>query len=201
MLIVIMCAGKNRRWNEEYPKSLAEFKNEPNILRTVRLLNRQNISNDNILVTVNENNKSFFPKNLNLKLGSSDREIDRFRNVFDIIDNYVKVIFLYGDVLYTEDDLIKILSTEDYCFFGRSGKNPITNKLHGEILGLTTNQIENFKNDVNQVALKFERGILSRELGWEVFWNNKKNKFIELSFYTDDYDNIKEYDIILKNLI
>jgi len=196
-----MCAGKNRRWNEEYPKSLAEFKNEPNILRTVRLLNRQNISNDNILVTVNENNKSFFPKNLNLKLGSSDREIDRFRNVFDIIDNYVKVIFLYGDVLYTEDDLIKILSTEDYCFFGRSGKNPITNKLHGEILGVTTNQIENFKNDVNQVALKFERGILSRELGWEVFWNNKKNKFIELSFYTDDYDNIKEYDIILKNLI
>jgi hypothetical protein len=196
-----MCAGKNRRWNEEYPKSLAEFKNEPNILRTVRLLNRQNISNDNILVTVNENNKSFFPKNLNLKLGSSDREIDRFRNVFDIIDNYDKVIFLYGDVLYSEDDLIKILSTEDYCFFGRSGKNPITNKLHGEILGLTTNQIENFKNDVNQVALKFERGILSRELGWEVFWNNKKNKFIELSFYTDDYDSIKEYDIISKNLI
>jgi hypothetical protein len=196
-----MCAGKNRRWNEEYPKSLAEFKNEPNILRTVRLLNRQNISNDTILVTVNENNKSFFPKNLNLKLGSSDREIDRFRNVFDIIDNYDKVVFLYGDVLYLEDDLIKILSTEDYCFFGRSGKNPITNKLHGEILGLTTNQIENFKNDVNQVALKFERGILSRELGWEVFWNNKKNKFIELSFYTDDYDSIKEYDIISKNLI
>lgn len=191
-----MCAGNGTRWDSDTPKQLALIDNEPNIIRTINKLLNLGVGMEKIFVTVNEQNIVHFPKGLNLVLGKSEREIDRFRNTFSIIDGYDKIIYLYGDVIYFDEDLEKIISEKDDSFLGRSGYNERTKKA-GEIFAVVITDIENFIENVNDVADKFEKKILKRELGWEVFNNKKeKYKFVELSKDIDDYDYMSEYNLL-----
>jgi len=198
-----MCAGIGSRWGQSTPKQLELIQRKPNLLRTHNMLVSMGISEKDIYVTVNSNNKKYFPKDLNLIIGSSIREIDRFRNGFNILDNSDKTIFLYGDVVYHPLDLKTILNGKGYCFFGRIGANEITDKIHGEIFGVITEHPSEFKDDVNMVAYMYEQKLISREIAWEVL-NLNQNKslktYVELSKLTDDYDDIFEYKKVLRLL-
>lgn len=110
--IVIMCAGEGKRWEKDYPKQMAIVEGVPNVIRTYNMVIENNFSRKNIFITVNKDNKNYFPSDLNLIVGSSSREIDRFRNAFSLMENYERTIFLYGDVVYHYNDMKQILSLD-----------------------------------------------------------------------------------------
>lgn len=192
-----MCAGKGERWKGDIPKQLAEIKGKPNLLRTMDMLVKLGVSHETITITVNKENMSSFPQELNLFIGSAEREIDRFRNSFPLIDNCQKVTYLYGDVVYAEDDLKTIIHCEKNAFLGRENGNVLTKKAWGEIFGVVTVDVKGFIQDVNHVAHLFESRKIQREIGWEVY-KTKKNKyeFVELSLHTDDFDTLLEHEMI-----
>lgn len=192
-----MCAGEGKRWKGNFPKSLAQFNGKLNIMIIVDMLINESILKDDIIVIVNNNIISQFSADLNLYIGSSKREIDRFKNGFSFMEDCERVIFLYGDVLYHIDDMKTILSMTNDTFLGRKERNKITQKSHGEIFAVVITNFDKFKNNVNNVAYKFEINQIKREIGWDVYHNDIYN-FIELSLYTDDYDTSIEYNKLKK---
>ena len=208
MKIIIACAGNSKRFSTGKPKHIEYINGEPNINRTINILNRLNIKN--IKITVSEKNKFYF-ENLNIPLiiGSCEREIDRYRNIFTELED--KTIILYGDVVYDIDDLCSILSytSKNNIFFGRLFKNKLTKKPHGEIFGVIVNDKEKFIKDTNKTAKLFEEKKIQRELGWDVYRVSEKlnldirnvvktKNFLEVSDMTDDFDTYQEYEIIKK---
>lgn len=193
--IIIMCAGLGNRWKLSYPKQIALIQGVPNIVRTVDILLALGLNIANIKITVNEANFTFFPTNLPLFITpASDREIDRFRNVFSIINDYEKIIYLYGDVVYDKDDLNFILRHQKDAFLGSIYGNTITNKKCGEICAVVIYDIARFISNVNEVANKYESKLITREIGWEVYSNRLGTyPFLELSDKTNDYDTVEEY--------
>lgn len=216
--IVIMCAGKGERWEKDYPKHMALIEGTPNVIRTHNMIVDNGFSPENIFLTVNNDNKDYFPSHLNLILGNSSREIDRFRNAFSLIKQYERTIFLYGDAIYHYRDMKTILSLNYnpkldlsnknnkrncYVFFGRTPGNPVTNKPYREIYALSVIAKEIFMDDVNKVALDFETGKIQSETGWQVYeslYHKKYKTFIEISYYTEDYDTFLQYEHITKCL-
>lgn len=196
--IIIMCAGIGQRWGTTFPKQLSIVQGKPNLVRTIDLLKEMVVPDDNIIVTVNQENAKHFPTSLNLyKVDTSTREIDRFRNAFSFIKNYKRVVYLYGDVVYDKADLQRIMVQDRDAFLGRTGRNRLTKKGWDEIYAVVLYDIQRFIDDVNEVAHKFETGKIGREIGWEVY-NNRPGtyQFVELSLRTDDYDTKEEYELV-----
>jgi len=213
MKIIIPCAGNSIRFNTDYPKHISNIDGVPNIKRTIDLLDDSRIMK--IIVVTNKDNNIFF-KNIELNaeiiIGSSDREIDRFRNIFNYISN--GDIILYGDVVFHIDDLKIILNCDgkDNIYIGRRGPNHLTNKKWGEIFAIKINNKDKFIDDVRKTADLFERGIIKREIAWEVYKvsenlkrlkdrNNNKIKtvnFVDVSDKTDDFDFYEDYLILKK---
>jgi hypothetical protein len=104
-----MCAGEGKRWNKEYPKQMALVEGVPNLNRIHNMIIENGFSKENIFVTVNSENKRYFPSDLNMITGSSSREIDRFRNAFTLMQDYERIVFLYGDTIYHHNDMRTIL--------------------------------------------------------------------------------------------
>jgi hypothetical protein len=216
--IIIMCAGEGKRWEKDYPKHMAIVEGVPNVVRTHNMVIANGVSEKNIFLTVNEQNKDYFPSNFNLILGNSSREIDRFRNAFTLMKDYERTIFLYGDAIYHYRDMKQILSLNYnpkldlsnknnkrncYVFFGRTSGNPVTNKPYRELYALSIIAKEIFMDDVNKVALDFEAGKIKTEIGWQVYeslYHKKYKTFTELSYYTEDYDTLLQYEHITKCL-
>ncbi|WMJ72946.1 NTP transferase domain-containing protein [Cytophagaceae bacterium ABcell3] len=207
--VVVLCAGKSSRFKQHYPKHLATIQGIPSIVRVIKQLKRNNVHD--ISMTVSEDNQKYF-KNIKVNkiLGSDKREIDRFRNAFDFINNKEKVLFLYGDVVYHDSDIQTILNSAKETgnkFFGRYGKNTLTHKPYGELFGILINDKEKFFNTVNKVVDLYDKKLIKREIGWEVYRVSEgldplvhkiKDNFIELSQLTDDYDTFEQYKIICK---
>lgn len=194
--IIIMCAGEGKRWGKDYPKHIALVNGKPNVKRTHDMVVKNGFKPEDIYITVSNENGEHFPPELNLIVGDSSREIDRFRNGFPILKDYDRTIFLYGDTVYHENDLKNILSGDGYSFYGKKQPNRLTGKPYGEIYGVVITKKDEFIKDVNQIALDFENGIIVRETGWEVYdypYSKETKTFTELSSLTDDYDHYDEY--------
>ena len=196
MKTIILCAGKGDRYNRRYPKSLESINGEMNYKRTINLLLKNNI--EDVLVSTSKENTKFFDYS-NKIVGSNKREIDRFRNLRDVING--EALILYGDVVYHPDDIKLILNSlnKDILPFGRKEGNTLTGKVYGEIMGVFIRDYKRFFKAVDDTAIYFEKGIIPRELTWEVMKVAKIEDFIELSLYSDDYDTVEEYEII-KNI-
>ena len=187
-----MCAGQSRRYPKPYPKPLEPILGEPNYKRTIRLLNENKINN--VIISVSDENYNYFDYE-NKIIGSNKREIDRFRNLREYIDN--EALILYGDVVYYEADLKNILNNinKNINFFGRFSKFNCN-----EIFGIYVSDKDKFFNAVDSTALKFENNLLKREIGLDVFkeLGTDKNDLITLSEKTNDYDIVAQYEKIKK---
>ena len=191
-----MCAGKSIRYPKPYPKVLEPILNEPNYKRTIRLLNENGI--DDVIITVSDEDSHYFDYQ-NKIIGLNEREIDRFRNVKDSINN--ETLILYGDVIYHEDDIKTILNNlnDEIKFFGRFMNNMNLNYiLFGEIFGIYIANKNKFFNAVDITATKFEKKLIEREIGLDVFkeLQLKITDLITLSEYTDDFDIIEKYNLM-----
>lgn len=193
-----MCAGKAKRWVQKTPKQISLINGEPNLKRTIKMLNKLLVTNEQIFIIVNKNNQKFFEGFGNIIIGSDDREIDRFRNGFNQMELAEHIVFLYGDCVYNEEDLKKICSSSKDEWFGRINPNKLTGKTNKEIVGVSIIDKERFKKAVQEVAYKFSHGALIREIGWEVL-SQLQDGLTEISDYTEDFDTGEEY-LIMKKL-
>lgn len=194
--IIIMCAGEGKRWEKNYPKHMALVNGVPNVKRIHNMVVKNGFKPKDIYVTVSYENGIHFPSELNLIVGNSSREIDRFRNGFSIMKDYERIIFLYGDTIYHMDDLKKIISGEGYSFYGKKEPNRLTGKPYGELYGVVITKKDEFTENVNSVASDFDNRIIFRETGWEVYnspYFKDLKTFTELSSLTDDYDHYDEF--------
>lgn len=196
--VFIMCAGLGDRWKAPYPKQLATIDGIPNVKRTIKQLKEAGIPDTDIVVIVNHNVCDQYPTDLNILIvPPSNREINRFRNAFAVADHGKRLIYLYGDVVYDINDLLMIVTTKTDAFVGSAGNNRLTHKKYGEIYAVIVCDVQQFKNDVNDVAHKFETKQITREIGWEVYSNHRSHyNFVNTTGSTDDYDTIEEYEIL-----
>jgi hypothetical protein len=221
MFIVIMAAGKSSRWRQDTPKQLAEVDKEPILYRTIRLLKLRHygcrnfqsdtckgcthyvggrcthLSHGHQFVTV-RHPLQFGPLNTNVivynEKNGNKLEIDRFYK-FDSYNG--TVVYLYGDVYYTERAIDKILN-EDGTFFGRHGRSPYSGKQWPEIFAVKGNHNE-IQGRVDEVRQLFLSGQISRCIGWELYkqcYGLKKinvKHIVPINDETDDFDSKNEY--------
>lgn len=87
MKIVIMCAGKSKRFGTHKPKCLAEVGELPNLERTINLL--YSIGHTKIDVTYPSDKKYYFhflAGRINLIEGQNKTETQRFSNAFPLTE-------------------------------------------------------------------------------------------------------------------
>lgn len=189
---VIMCAGSGKRYNKPYPKQIEIIEGLENYKRTIKLFNDQGVND--IHISVSDDNSSFFDYP-NKIIGSNKREINRFRNIREFVEN--KTLILYGDVVYAQPDIKEILSSivienGDIIFFGRDSENRLTKKTYGEIFAVFIFDKDKFFKGVDSVAEKFEKGIIKREIAWDIKKELNIDHLIRVSNYTDNYDTVQE---------
>lgn len=169
---------------------------KPNYLRTIDILKELGV--EDVTISVCEDHWELFEYEKKI-VGSNTREIDRFRNFRNLATG--PVLFLYGDVVYHQDDLKDILthcSASITTFFGLRSGNRLTKKPDHEIKAVFVPNPLPFYIAVDIVANKFERGDIKREIGWEVYKELNNKHFINLSQYTDDFDTPEEYQTLLR---
>lgn len=200
---VVMCAGSGERYKKPYPKQTEIIEGIENYKRTIKLFHDSGLGN--IYISVSGENKDFFD-HPNKIIGSNKREIDRFRNLREFIDN--NTLILYGDVVYADIDVKKVLSSisdnessDIAIFFGRDSNNSLTRKTYGEIFAVFVVDKNKFFDAVDSVADKFEKGIIKREIAWDVKRELGIKSLIGVSNFTDDYDTVWELFKIKKYIL
>jgi len=190
-----MAAGSGGRWKVErgmqvwnnylgVPKQLIEIGGEPLVKRTERLLKANNISDISITVNrLNQYGELDIPEIVN----AGTYEIDRFYPVEG------PVIYLYGDVYYTENAMKTITST-DSNFFGRM-ENSITGKPHPELFAVKGDGTL-IQKHIKEVKTLFDEKKIDRCIGWElyqVFHGIDWSFLTIINDITDDFDCPSEY--------
>lgn len=209
MKIVIMCAGKGDIFGlTKKPKCFSKIQGVSNIERTIFLIKNGGTGNNIVpyCTTTQRNAKWFGELDCNILIGYNSLETQRFTNAFPLEE---QTVFLYGDVVYNELDLEKILyGTDRTTFYGKYEGNPLTGKPYGELLGINVVDFEKFETAVRNTNKMLVTGILKRAIGWEAYrvhkgldptWNTPVNEnFVELSYFTDDFDTKQELSKIRK---
>lgn len=191
-MYIIMCAGKGTRWNNYLgvPKHLIEINGETLLGRTTRLLKENGIK-DYIITTSDTRYKKYgetMPQSFN------DCEIDRFEPI-----NGKEIVYLYGDVYYSEDAIKTIINTptDNILFFG-SCVEVFAVKIKNKKL------FYEHKDKVKRLYLKKE---INRCIGWEIYrsLNNIpfnehiiKDMYIKIEDETDDIDYPQDYENFIK---
>ena len=200
-----MCAGKGDRFGlTKKPKCFSKIQGVPNIERTMDML--FGLGYKPYCTTTTRNAKWFDRFFCDIIYGYNSVETQIFSNAFPLEE---QTVFLYGDVVYHKDDLEKILyGTDRTTFYGRYAGNPLTGKPYGELLGINVVDFERFETAVRDTNKLLATGVIKRAIGWEVYrvhekldptWNTPINEnFVELSYFTDDFDTKQELSKIRK---
>ncbi len=191
--IIIMAAGKAKRWTGEWPKHLTEIGGEPILYRTVRLL--AEVGATDMFITVS---RELYAAMDCSRITQADlyipdknvQEIDRFLSCRDLWTR--DTIFLYGDAYYTETAIKQILwnNTPPVTFYGRKRGNEV--KPYGEMFAIRANALD----EVFLLKLATIRGLeiagTRRGLGWDVYRAYGKTNFVELDPLVEDFDKLED---------
>lgn len=190
-MYIIMCAGKGTRWNNHMgvPKHLIEINGETLLGRTTRLLKERNI--EYIITSEDERYKQY---GKTIPQSYHHGEIDRFEPFND-----KEIIYLYGDVYYTEEAIDTIINTEanDVLFFGSSQ----------EIFAIKIKDRRLFYKHKDKVKRLYLKKLIPRCIGWEVYRSINNIPFIEhkitnryvlIEDETDDIDYPADYEKFIK---
>ena len=190
-MYIIMCAGKGTRWNNYMgvPKHLIEINGETLLGRTTRILNENKIK---YLITSEDDRYKKYGKVI--PQSHHDCEVDRFEPFIDD-----EVVYLYGDVYYTNEALNTIINTptDDILFFGSDQ----------EIFAVKIKNRKLFYRHKDKVKHLFLKGKINRSIGWEVYrslnnipFNEHKitDRYILIQDETDDIDYPSDYEKFIK---
>ena len=211
MKYIIMADGEGKRWNNYMgvPKHLIELNGERLIDRTVRLLKEVGI--EDIWITTHD--ERLHVSGINIYEPTNNlEEIDKFLSNEPIWTK--NVLFVYGDVYYTEDAIKAMVSCpmiNDFKFCGRFGAHKYTKKDFGEIFGLKflgDSGATKVREGCKAVHRYLESGG-HRGSGWELYkaMHNAEDmvahqyfgNFEEINDLTDDFDCPSEYEDFINN--
>ena len=211
MKYIIMCGGSYEKWPDT-PKHLTKIKGEPIVMRTIRLLRENNISdiaissNDNSFLglgvpVLSHNNPYYLPNDSNAKTDW----LDAFYPMTE------PVCYIFGDVIFSPEAIKTIVNTDtDSIAFFASAKpftmnypkrwaEPFAFKV--EDTGRFFSRIELTKTLEKQGA--FKRQPVSWEL-WQVIKGTELNKVITNYNVINDYtcdidtpDDISKFEHII----
>jgi hypothetical protein len=192
MNVVIMAAGRSKRWHAATAKHMALVDGEPVLYRTVRLLRRRGLEP---VVTARQSGQwPLFNEHVS---SPNDCEIDRVYGA----RQFAPAVFLYGDCCYTEGALEEILADQhDWQFFGRRGASRV--KSHGEIFAIKANDY--VIGHAEQLRHRCVGNPRLRCLGWDLYgrcasmgahWSfqRARRNFTQIDDGTDDFDTVEEY--------
>jgi len=107
-----------------------------------------------------------------------------------------QIVFLLGDVVFSNDLVEQILSKEHYTtatIFGRTGSNPVTRKRAKEIFALVIPSGAESHNFWRQEFRSFWVNHFGEKL-WDFYSiNYPELDFVEINDYSDDVDSPQEY--------
>ena len=185
-----MASGK--RWKNYLgiPKHLIEINGETLLGRTTRMLKER--GQDYIITGHDERYKQYGTM---IAQSKRDCEIDRFE------ERNNPVLYLYGDVYYTDYALDKILEVQalDVLFFGHSQ----------EIFAVKVIDTKMFYQHKAKIKEMYLKGEITRCIGWELYrsivgipldkhWRWGKYYLIEDG--TDDFDYPEDYNKFVERL-
>lgn len=144
-IFCVFCATPKARenlWEHEVPKQLLVVDNETLLERTTRLVSEldENSNSDIYVIAKSEKFHTNYSKLYLVPEEDNDivGVIQRFLQVKNLWWNYDEVVFLYGDVWYSEEAISKISSYKgnNIQYFGRAKESNYTGKKHQEIYGM-----------------------------------------------------------------
>ena len=204
---IIMADGKSDRWQNynSTPKHLIEINGEPILKRTVRLLKENGI--ENIIITSHDKRYNFAKR---YEPQNNEYEIDRFYSCLPIWES--EMVFLYGDVFYSEECIRKIINdtSKETTYFGRL---TLGKKKYPEIFAIKVMNNKQFEEICKTIRESIIDGSLERGIGWETYklycgkdlymsnddltrWvtETEQPNFININDETDDFDYPEDLD-------
>lgn len=213
MKYIIMCAGSGTRWNNYLgvKKQMIEIEGETLLDRTIRLIGKENditvVSNDFNIKGVKNYRPTLIGCEIDRFLGNSELWLDE------------DVIFIYGDVYYTENamNLIKKDKSKTFRYFGRSSGGK-----HAELFAIKLNSkyTHQFYNICMTMREEMMNGRIGNTIGWHTYlemigetfkmsWDSLREylakdelkHFTEINDETDDFDEPLDYEVFNKKIV
>jgi hypothetical protein len=156
---IILCDGKAERWSLPIPKHKTEINGEPLINRTVRLLLKSGVSD----IWITSHNTTYeIPGSQRYEPVNNRYKIDQFWACLPLWENQDKVIFLYGDVYFSEQAIETICDycVDDFAYFQRTQGSEITGKKCKEGFAFKVKNIDKFKKACEFLHNDAENGLV-----------------------------------------
>lgn len=184
MRYIIMCGAIG-----DDPRHLWKINGEPIVCRTIRLLRERGVTD----IAISSNNPLFDDLGVPVlhhqnDYGKGGRWIDGFYHTED------PVCYIYGDVVFSEKAIEKIVTTEtDYVEFFASAP-PFTDKYYkpwAEPFAFKVVDVDKFWDAVATAKVLYANGLIKRLISWEL-WQVIKRTPLNLIDYTN-YTAINDF--------
>ena len=211
MQVIVMCGGYYENFKEH--KALSVINGERLIERTIRLLKENNI--ENIYISSNDDR---FSKYGNIIKHKNSYRYENGKSTGYWVDAYYPtnepVIYLHGDVYYSEEAIKKILNLNPNLNT-MIGNKWALNENHdkvGEPFGWIIVDQEKFRNAINECKKLQDEGKIERgyAISWELYevlngYNVNdfiidKETYLVIDDETDDIDSPEQIEILNKKL-
>lgn len=199
--VVIMCAGDGERWGNYLgvPKYLVRVGDEMLLQRTLRLLGQAGVTD--IWMTAKTPVKITGVKGIFVRKEGLE---DRFTNALYVWDTNKDIVYLYGDVYYTEKAMNTILETTgDFRAFGRPGASTTTGKPHGEVFAIRFSDKKLAGDALTAMRNACMRGATRSLVGWTWYRQVEGapleqpfigDRFVVIDDRTEDFDCPEDYE-------
>lgn len=199
--VVIMCAGEATRWKNHLgvTKHMVPVPphGEPLLHRTLRLVRGH--APKKIFATASKKLPG-----IETIVCDGGTEFDRFYNGLPAWKGATTVVYLYGDVFYTEDAMARIMDPVpvDFRVYGRNGSSQTTGKEYGEIFAIRLSDFQRARRALD--AAKCYGLGRAKAPGWVWYRHFERipfgmekltERFVELADdWTEDFDYPEDYD-------
>lgn len=170
---IIIAAGEATRWGGYFgtPKHFAVLNGERILDRTIRLLQENGVSQNDIFV-VSQNYQIDGIRNVHIRPNYKDNaDADKFLSSRHIWNKTGRTVVLYGDVYFSEDSMRRIVDYEltAWTLFCRPTASEITGTEWGECFAVSFYHwdIERGIQKLNQLVYLYKGELLDRIGGWE----------------------------------
>lgn len=213
---VIMCGGYYEQFQK--PKALHEINGESLVERTIRLLNEEEINNDQIFITADDERFESLGVEVLHHENSYRYEDGKMKGYwldafYPHFEKDAKVTFLYGDVYYTKRAIWKIIKNKkkgNILFGSAISKNPLRMNW-GEPFAYRVDDYSCFLESINKTKKLYdEKKTIRHPITWELYrvengldvnvQRIKPETFATIEDLTRDIDSLMEMEELEKEI-
>jgi choline kinase len=208
--VIILADGESSRWSSDTPKHLAVVDGEPILLRTVRQLVERGLT-DLWLTSRLEMYDALLPSVQRYIPVDNRFQLDQFYACRDIWVGRKDVVFLYGDVRFSDaamDTIFKV-APSDFFYFQRTSGSKITGKHWKEGFAMRVCDTPLFQTALKTMRVELQnnrirtahhqvQGYLEGN-GMGDFWGIGPHG-VEINDETDDFDYTSDIEVWTENV-